>query len=150
MNNSENIIDRLYDNTDNELISSQKNKSIERFQSLSDKNKIKVIEEVNTIIKKYHKIEVQENNERICDEQGHTFGEWIKKEWTTKEVYWDAGPQGYIDVKHKRWDRVCNRCGFIDSVKTEPESVKFAREKEEKKAKIKKLRRELRDLEKEQ
>lgn len=119
-----------------------------KFEELSQDNQNKATNEVLKIIAKYLNIQERENNENICKEQGHLFNEWKERCWTTKEVYWDAGPQGYIDVEHKEWHRACERCGFVDKVDLEPQELINAREEKNRKVRIKKLESELSKLKK--
>lgn len=119
---------------------------IERFDSLSKSNKRKVIDELFKIIKKYYGIQEQETKKKICKEEGHLFGNWKMNSWTTKEVYWDAGSQGTIDVPHTEWYRTCARCGFIEKVKHEPQELIAARKEKQKEEQIKKLEKKLKEL----
>ena len=122
---------------------------LEKYENLSQKNKEKIVNDIFEIILKYLEIQNQEDKEEICQKEGHTFGKWKKITWITKEVYWDAGPRGYIDVEHNRWERTCDRCGFIEKSDDEPQELIDARNEKKKKAKIKKLERELKKLKEE-
>ena len=94
-----------------------------KYESLSQNNKKKVIKAVFEIIVKHLGIQEQEDKEKICQREGHTFGKWKKRTWTTKEVYWDAGPQGYVDVEHEVWERTCSRYGFVEKFDYEPQEL---------------------------
>ena len=118
----------------------------ERYESLSQDNRKKVINEVFKIVVKYLGIQEQEDKEKIYQQEGHTFGKWKKRTWTTKEVYWDAGPQGYVDVEHEVWERTCSRCGFVEKVDYEPQELIDERKEKNKKARIKRLESELKRL----
>lgn len=118
----------------------------ERYEKLSQSNRKKVINEVFGIIAKYLGIQEQEDKEKICQQEGHTFGKWKRRTWTTKEVYWDAGPQGYVDVEHEKWERTCSRCGFVEKVDYEPQELIDERKEKNKKARIKRLESELKRL----
>lgn len=117
-----------------------------RYEKLSQSNRKKVINEVFGIIVKYLDIQEQEDKEKTCQREGHTFGKWKKRTWTTKEVYWDAGPQGYVDVDHEVWERTCSRCGFVEKIDYEPQELIDERKEKNKKARIKRLESELKRL----
>ena len=119
---------------------------IERYESLSQSNRKKVINEVLGIIVKYLGIQEQKDKENICKKEGHTFGKWKRRTWTTKEVYWDAGPQGNVDVEHEAWERTCTRCGFTQEFDYEPQELIDERKEKNKKARIKRLESELKRL----
>lgn len=144
------IVREFFNSIKNSATKSQEFKKIadifERYESLSQDNKKKVINEISKIVAKYLGIEEQENKEKICKEEGHIFGNWKRRTWTTKEVYWDAGPQGYVDVEHEAWERTCSRCGFIEKIDYEPQELIDERKEKNKKARIKKLERELKKL----
>ena len=120
--------------------------AFEKYENLSQSNRKKVINEVFGVIVKYLGIQEQEDKEKICQQEGHTFGKWKRKTWTTKEVYWDAGPQGYVDVEHEIWERTCSRCGFVEKVDYEPQELIDERKEKNKKARIKRLESELKRL----
>lgn len=118
----------------------------ERYEKLSQSNRKKVINDVFGIVVAYLDIQEQEDKEKICQQEGHTFGKWKRRTWTTKEVYWDAGPQGYVDVEHEVWERTCSRCGFVEKVDYEPQELIDERKEKNKKARIKRLESELKRL----
>lgn len=124
-------------------------KVLEKYNNMSQKNKEKVIKEIVKIVKKYDTIQEQEDKEKICLNEGHTFKKWKKITYTTKEVFWDAGPRGYIDVENNVWKRTCSRCGLVETVENEPQELIDERKEKAKKAKIKRLERELEKLKKE-
>ncbi len=119
------------------------------FDSLSDDNKNKAINEIFKIIKKYLEIQEQENKKMMCEKEGHIFSEWKKVTWSTEEPVWDAGIRGYVKVEHENWKRTCSRCGFVETVKEEPAELVEARKEKNKKRRIKQLKAELRRLENE-
>lgn len=119
------------------------------FDSLSDDNKNKAINEIFKIIKKYLEIQEQENKKMMCEKEGHIFSEWKKVTWSTEEPVWDAGLRGYVKVEHENWKRTCSRCGFVETVKEEPAELVVARKEKNKKRRIKQLKAELRRLENE-
>ena len=118
----------------------------ERYEKLSQSNRKKVINAVFGIVVAYLDIQEQEDKEKIYQQEGHTFGKWRRITWTTKEVYWDSGPQGYVDVEHEVWERTCSRCGFVEKVDYEPQELIDERKEKNKKARIKRLESELKRL----
>lgn len=120
-----------------------------RFDSLSEDNKNKAINEIFKIIKKYLEIQEQENKKMMCQKEGCIFSEWKKATWFTEEPVWDAGLRGYVKVEHENWKRTCSRCGFVETVKEEPAELVEARKEKNKKRRIKQLKAELRRLENE-
>ena len=139
----------------NRLIARAKDKSklkkittvLEKFENLSQDNQRKVIGTIHQIISKSLNQQNKEQAERTCVEEGHMFSSWEERRWTTKEVYWDQGPQGYVDVEHKRWYRSCERCGFEELTEHEPQELIQAREEKKRQEKIKSLKKELELLE---
>lgn len=116
------------------------------FDSLSDDNKNKVINEIFKIIKKYLEIQEQENKKMMCEKEGCIFSEWKKVTWPTEEPVWDAGLRGYVKVKHENWKRTCSRCGHVETVKEEPAELVAARKEKDRKKRIRTLEAELKRL----
>ena len=117
-----------------------------RFKKLPYERKIKVIESFAKSISRHEQLEVQAQKENTCEREGHLFEEWNKRTWTTQEVYWDAGPRGYIEVEHHEWNRRCARCGYYETVNNEPAELYEERIRKEKEEKIKKLELKLKQL----
>ena len=113
------------------------------FDSLSEDNKNKAINEIFKIIKKYLEIQEQENKKMMCQKEGHIFSEWKKATWFTEEPVWDAGLRGYVKVEHENWRRTCSRCGFVETVKEEPTELIAARKEKDRKKQIRTLEAEL-------
>ena len=144
------IVRRFFDSIINNAKQSEKLKKFadvfEKYEKLSQSNRKKVINEVFEIIAKYLDIQEQEDKEKVCQQEGHTFGKWRKITWTTKEVYWDAGLQGDVDVEREKWERKCRRCGCVEEVEQEPLELIEERKEKKRKARIKRLERELKEL----
>lgn len=120
-----------------------------RYESLSQNNRKKVINDVFEIIVKYLGIQEQQNKEKICQQEGHTFGKWKHSEWTTYETTCiDHEIIPNYPVKHENWEKTCSRCGFIKKVDSEPRELIEAREEKNKQARIKRLESELKRLKK--
>jgi len=60
----------------------------------------------------------------------HTFSNWRQIAWITKEAYFE---DGYFDVTHTIWKRICSNCGFEEITAIEPAEIKQARLEREKK-----------------
>lgn len=120
-----------------------------KFSSLPTNKQVRVLNVAKGEFKKIEAEETKRANEKQCREEGHIFSKWDKRTWTTKEVYWDAGPQGYIDVEHHEWNRTCSRCGFKETVDREPQELIDERKAKAKKEKIKCLEKELNKLKEE-
>lgn len=123
-------------------------KLIKKYDGLSLDNKRKVMDEFLLILTKYSKIQEQEDKEKICLNEGHTFKNWKKITYTTKEVFWDAGPRGFIDVEHNVWKRTCSRCGLVETVDNEPQELIDERIEKNRKARIKRLEQKLAEAKK--
>ncbi len=115
------------------------------FNKLSKKNKLKVIKSLLSELDYYTSIQKQEDKEAICEREGHVYGEWEYRTWTTEELVWDNGPMGYIPVEHEEWYRNCSRCGYHEHTDNKPEEIRA----EEKKQRILELKKEIAKLEEE-
>ena len=141
---------------------------------VSQSNNREAITKVQTILSKFKKLSLVSQNRVIeiiipyllhtinaiakeddinnCSKFGHMYSDnsWERREWTTYEpVVIDHQMCENYPIAHVKWERTCPNCGFTEEVLTEPEEVKAQREQEEKQAKIKKLQRELNELDKE-
>ena len=119
---------------------------IRRFKKLSKDNRNKVLGEILHIIDSYIKKQNQQDKETICQREGHLFNTWTESTWKEKAVVWDAGPQGYAEVECHSWHRICQRCGFVEKVDSEPQELTDARKKKAEKARIRQLESELKKL----
>ena len=122
----------------------------ERYESLSQDNRKKVINEVFEIVVKYLGIQEQEDKEKICQQEGHTFSKWKHNKWTEyiDTVIDHQHVQNY-PIEHKNWKRTCSRCGLVEAVEHEPQELIDERKEKNRKARIKRLERELKKLENE-
>ena len=119
---------------------------VERFNQLSYSDQVKVIDSVyKNFVKSVEKVELS-HVKSACQMEGHKYGKWKKRTWTTKELYWDAGPQGYVDVEHEVWVRTCSRCGKEQIVKNKPKELVKEEKEAAKEAEIKQLRKRLKEL----
>lgn len=119
----------------------------ERYESLSQNNRIKVINEVIEIVVKYLDIQEQERKEEECQQEGHIFGEWKHNKWTEyTDTVIDHQHVRDFPVEHENWERTCSRCGFIDEVDHEPQELIDARKEKNEKKRIKRLESELKRL----
>jgi len=120
----------------------------ERFEGLSQNNKRKVIDEIFQIVTKYFGIQEQENKEKVCQQEGHIFGEWKYVQRTTYiDTVIDHQRVHNFPVKHENWKRTCSRCGFVYKVDHELQELIDARKEKAKKVQIKSLKSEIKRLE---
>lgn len=120
---------------------------LEKFENLSQDNKSKVINEVFEIVTKYLSIQRQEGKEKICQQEGHTFGNWEHMQWTTyTDTVIDHQFVHDFPVEHENWKRICSRCGYVDKLDHEPQELIDERNEKKKKARIKRLESELKRL----
>lgn len=118
-----------------------------RYESLSQGNRKKVINEVSEIVVKYLGIQDQEDKEKICQQEGHTFGKWKHNKWTEYiDTVIDHQHVHDYPIKCENWERTCSRCGFVEEVEHEPQELIDERKEKNKKARIKRLERELKKL----
>ena len=130
------------------------------FQSLSPEKQSMVIDSIVSSIQRYHEMQVCEQKESICQQEGHTFDEWRKVENkrfrdidSRNDNYYDRNgyerkysTQSYEKYDEVYWIRTCKRCGYIEKSLQEPEEVIEKRKEEEKQARIRTLEKELREL----
>lgn len=124
---------------------------LSKFKNLSSVNQHKIIELVIPYLLSTVSDVVKEDNINNCSKFGHMYNDdsWKRSEWTTYEtVVIDHQKCEDYPIPHVKWERTCPNCGFTEEILTEPEEIKVQREKEEKQAKIKKLQRELNELDK--
>ena len=81
-----------------------------------------------------------------CAKNGHIFSEWKKLEWITKEYVGDLGSMQLIEVKNIAYERVCERCKYVEKSFEEPQEVREKRLEVERQTEIKKLEKRLREL----
>lgn len=118
-----------------------------RISSLSDENKEGLSKAIHALLTKYFDKQEQEDKEAVCEEEGHDFGPWEHKKWTSYErVCIDHQLVDNYPIPHEEWKRTCLRCGFVETVKREPDEVREERLKKEKAAEVKALRKRLREL----
>ena len=118
-----------------------------RYKSLSLNNRKKFINEVFKIVLKYLGIQEQENKEMICQQEGHMFGKWKHNKWTEYiDTFIDHQRVHNYPIEHENWERTCSRCGFVDELEYEPQELIDERKEKNKKAKIKRLERELKKI----
>ena len=122
----------------------------ERYENLSQGNRKKVINEIFGIVVKYLGIQEQEDKEKMCQQEGHTFGKWKYNKWTIYiDTVIDHQPVHNYPIDKENWERTCSRCGFVEEVECEPQELIDERKEKNKKARIKRLERELKKIESE-
>ncbi len=121
-----------------------------KFDNLSEKNQKELVDEIIYAFQKRIIIQKDDDNKDYCLVHGHNFGEWKYSEWTEYiDTVIDHELVHDFPIKHSDWKRKCSKCGFVEMVHQEPDELYKARMIKEKKAKIKKLTKELKKLEKE-
>lgn len=119
----------------------------EKFESLSQNNKRKVINETLEIVVRYILMQEQENKKESCEHEKHIFNEWSHNKWTEYiDTVIDHQYVHNLTVEHENWQRICSRCGFIETVEHEPQELIDARKEKNTKLRIKKLESELKKL----
>ena len=125
--------------------------------TLSVEQLMDLLSEVSKLVREFDADNKHNEAVSLCDEEGHIFQEWRKHEYTRYvsplEAYGMEGlaaPNPHsptIPIPIPEWIRTCERCGFEEIVEREPPEVRNARLAKEKKARIRKLKKELRKLE---
>lgn len=129
-------------------------KAISLFRNLPIKYQLSVIKSFVSKVKRESALEKREAVEAECVSKGHDYSEWKKITYSSVERNPYLGlrdyivPEGkeYISVEHTKWERTCDRCGYVETVEQEPQELIDERNEENKQAKIKKLEKELKLL----
>lgn len=90
---------------------------LKKYDSLTEEHKDDVINYLVIVIEEKLKKEEQKEKEDKCEEVGHLFGDWESQMWIPYEHV--ADDHGY-PVKREKWSRECSRCGYIETVFSEP------------------------------
>lgn len=118
-----------------------------KYESLSEKNRMKIFDEFFVIILKYLEIQEQENKEEICKKEGYVFGKWNHNKWTDYEdIVIDHQHISNYSVKHENWERTCGRCSLVEKVDYEPEELIDERKEKNRISKIKSMEKKLQKL----
>ena len=89
----------------------------------------------------------QEDKEKICQQEGHTFSKWKHNKWPEYiDTVIDHQHVHNYPIEHENWERTCSRCGFVEEVEHEPQELIDERKEKNKKARIKRLERELKKI----
>lgn len=86
-----------------------------------------------------------------CKREGHQFGSWSShKETVMYDGYHEHQiyPDEYVE-KRKYWERTCTRCKFVERTYEEPQELVEVRQSKNRKARIKRLERQLESLKRE-
>ncbi|MBR2828475.1 MAG: hypothetical protein IKE70_04520 [Bacilli bacterium] len=82
-----------------------------------------------------------------CSTEGHMFSKWKHNKWTEYiDTVIDHQHVHNYPIEHENWKRTCSKCGFIEEVEHEPQELIDERKEKNKKARIKRLERELKKL----
>jgi len=139
-----------------ELVASRENKDInnkiaglfEKYEKLNPEYRKKAAKHIIESVEDYLERQTHEENKKKCEEEGHVYSDWeyIKVTGTSNGFIDHQWVEG-MPYERNEWHRTCKRCGFIEVVDREPEEVRKVREEQERKEEIKRLRKELRRLE---
>ena len=121
---------------------------VEKINNLDYNHKIKVMKTIGYDVNRILKQTEQKKIEEKCKNEGHIFSDWKHYTWKESVVGGDLGEFQKFEINKESWDRTCQLCGFKEIVYKEPESVKNDRLEKEKKEKIKQLKKELKNLQK--
>ena len=122
-------------------------KILERFEALTPESQKRALESMLDIIESIAKQEEQEKIRKICEKEGHDFGEWKYYRWhSNSEVSVNSNAFPKYQVKHEMWIRTCSKCNLVEKVYTEPEELSKSRREKERKERIEKLEKELKLL----
>ena len=120
---------------------------LNQFDKLSSKQKRAILSKLSELIKECLKQQEQEHKEQLCNEEGHQFGEWEERNWSTYEIVCiDHEIIPNYEIEHTAWKRVCTRCGAVETTEREPIELVNARREQKRKARIKELETELAQL----
>lgn len=155
-----NFFERIIKSVKQKQVIEGKPSIIKRFKELSQVNKEKALSSIIEIIESAIKDQEKENNEKICRQEGHIFNKWEKIEYempvyigSEKDYHYDRN--GYKKSYTKdiyetqnviKWRRYCQRCGYIEKSLEEPDELIEERLEIERQEKIKKLKKELKEL----
>ena len=117
--------------------------TIDRFNNLTRKNQLKVINTMTSSIEENYNNEINERNKAICEKEGHDFGEWYERRWETQEDLVMDHNFFSLPLTMHEYRRECSRCGYTETSKYEPGEIKNKRIRKAKLLKIKKLQDEI-------
>lgn len=127
---------------------------IKRYNKLNEEDQKRVIESISKAISRIESNNLKKRIEEECKNKGHDYTEWERIEYSRCERNPYLGnrdymvPEGreYISVDYVKWERKCNRCGFIETVEKEPKELIDKRKEENKQKEIKRLEKRLKKL----
>lgn len=126
------------------------------LDTLSASQLMGLLNKTSKLIHKFDADNKQKEAESMCKTEGHVFSNWKENRFTNyispAEAYGiegllNGGTEPTIPVEKVEWRRTCERCGYEEIVREEPEEVKKERLTKAKDARIRKLKKELKDLE---
>lgn len=86
----------------------------EKFEGFSEDVKDYAISEILDVIVECVGMQEAEDNRRICDKDGHIFGQWTKLSGYPKAVF------TINSTGDPEWIRMCDRCSFVERTKENP------------------------------
>lgn len=102
------------------------------FNQLPLKYQVEILKSFASKVDERKKSFLHEEALITCQNEGHIFGKWKHKTWTTySDTVIDHQIVHDFPIEHEDWERVCTRCGFLESMDVEPQEL--ADERREKK-----------------
>ena len=71
-----------------------------------------------------------------CKESGHKYDKWEEESWNLTKTSKKLFPNNEYSFNYKIWNRTCIRCGFVETVNTEPIELLEERLSSERKEKL--------------
>ena len=121
---------------------------LNNFRALPQKKRLEIANSTYRYIEGCYEETMRERNENICNMEGHTFGKWVRhtRSGSTDAVI-DHQFAKNMPYEYTEWTRTCTFCGKVETTRIEPEEAKEERLEKERQDKIRKLKRELKELE---
>lgn len=126
MENSEKQIKeklKEYIDLSDDIISLNKiKKALSRFSKLDKDLQRKAISEILSSTDNIIFEEEKKQGKRICENNGHQFGEWKEKKYTTEDF--DEAGWCFVKEEVRYYIRICERCGLMENQHIMPEEFK--------------------------
>ena len=127
---------------------------LEKFKELPEHYQKQIIGTFKSEVTKRRKDNLHKLAIDTCKSKGHSFNDWEKVEYSSYERNPYLGSKDYIVpkeweniiVNNVKWNRVCSRCGLLESMVDEPKELIAARTEQDKKEEILKLEKRLSEL----
>ena len=83
----------------------------------------------NHTVKNNKEKDRKDEKKDFCKKNGHSFGDWKEKRWTTLEEDGPSGIEslytgvGVLEVEHIKWSRKCKNCGRVQTTTKKPKEI---------------------------